>query len=94
MSGAGLTFALVLGAYMAALLAIGIAGYRKTRTSEDFLVAGRSIGPWVGGAVLALVLCIAGAVLASVLAGVGVGLAGVAGCVADLSDLHRSCRPG
>src|SRR5260370_12830343 len=53
MSGSGLTFAVVLAVYMAALLGIGIAGYRKTRTSEDFLVAGRSIGPWVGGAVLA-----------------------------------------
>ena len=28
-------------------------GYFHTETEEDFLAAGRSIGPWVGGAVLA-----------------------------------------
>ena len=53
MSGSGFTFAVVLVIYVAALLAIGIAGYRRTKTADDFLIAGRSIGPWVGGAVLA-----------------------------------------
>ncbi len=28
-------------------------GYFHTKTEDDFLAAGRSIGPWVGGAVLA-----------------------------------------
>jgi SSS family transporter len=46
-------FVLVVVAYAAVVLAIGVWGYFKTDTQEDFLTAGRSIGPWVGGAVLA-----------------------------------------
>jgi SSS family transporter len=48
-----LTFFLVLGAYFLLIAYIGARSYRLTRTEADFLVAGRSIGPWVGGAVLA-----------------------------------------
>jgi len=45
---------LVLGAaYFAMVLGTAIWGSYHTRTEEDFLAAGRSIGPWVGGAVLA-----------------------------------------
>ena len=40
-------------AYFAMVLGVSIWGFRKSKTEEDFLVAGRSIGPWVGGAVLA-----------------------------------------
>jgi SSS family transporter len=40
-------------AYLAMVLGVSIWGFRKSKTEEDFLVAGRSIGPWVGGAVLA-----------------------------------------
>src|SRR6478736_8320081 len=44
---------LVLGAaYFAMVLGTAIWGSYHTRTEEDFLAAGRSIGPWVGGAVL------------------------------------------
>lgn len=39
--------------YLAMVLGVSIWGFRKSKTEEDFLVAGRSIGPWVGGAVLA-----------------------------------------
>jgi len=62
----GLTFGLVLAVYVAALIVIGIAGYRKTKTSEDFLIAGRSIGPWVGGAVLAATQISAGTFVGTV----------------------------
>ena len=53
MAGLSSTFVVVLVAYMLAVVAIGVRSYRLTRTEADFLVAGRSIGPWVGGAVLA-----------------------------------------
>lgn len=39
--------------YFAIVLGVSVWGYRRTETEEDFLAAGRSIGPWVGGAVLA-----------------------------------------
>ncbi len=39
--------------YLGMVLGVSIWGFRKSKTEEDFLVAGRSIGPWVGGAVLA-----------------------------------------
>jgi SSS family transporter len=43
----------VLAAYAVLVLGLAVWGYRRTRTEEDFLAAGRAIGPWVGGAVLA-----------------------------------------
>lgn len=39
--------------YLAIVVGVAIWGYLHTQTEEDFLAAGRSIGPWVGGAVLA-----------------------------------------
>jgi SSS family transporter len=39
--------------YFAIVLGVSVWGYFHTETEEDFLAAGRSIGPWVGGAVLA-----------------------------------------
>jgi SSS family transporter len=39
--------------YFAIVLGVAIWGSLHTKTEEDFLAAGRSIGPWVGGAVLA-----------------------------------------
>ncbi|HEY0876431.1 MAG TPA: hypothetical protein VGD94_23355 [Vicinamibacterales bacterium] len=39
--------------YLAVVLGVSIWGYFHTESEEDFLAAGRSIGPWVGGAVLA-----------------------------------------
>jgi SSS family transporter len=39
--------------YFAIVLGVSIWGYFHTETEEDFLAAGRSIGPWVGGGVLA-----------------------------------------
>ncbi len=46
-------FFVVLGIYLTAVMAISIASWFKTKTEVDFLAAGRSIGPLVGGAVLA-----------------------------------------
>ncbi len=39
--------------YLALVLGVSIWGYFLTETEDDFLAAGRTIGPWVGGAVLA-----------------------------------------
>lgn len=46
-------FALVVGTYLLAVLAIGYYGYTRTESEADFLVADRSVGPVVGGATLA-----------------------------------------
>jgi SSS family transporter len=46
-------FIAVVLAYLVTVLGIGVWGYLHTRTEEEFLVAGRTIGPWVGGCVLA-----------------------------------------
>jgi SSS family transporter len=46
-------FFVVLGVYLVIILGISIWSYFHTETEVDFLAAGRSIGPIVGGAVLA-----------------------------------------
>lgn len=53
MSSDSTVFVAVVVAYLAIVLGIGIRGYLRTSTEEEFLVAGRTIGPWVGGCVLA-----------------------------------------
>ena len=40
-------------AYMAVILGVSLWGYRRATSEVEFLAAGRTIGPWVGGAVLA-----------------------------------------
>ena len=45
--------ALVTVVYLGMILGVSIWGYFHPKTEEEFLAAGRSIGPWVGGAVLA-----------------------------------------
>jgi SSS family transporter len=61
-----MNFAIVAAVYFAVVLGIGIFGLRKTHTEEDFLTAGRSIGPWVGGAVLAATQISAGTLVGTV----------------------------
>jgi SSS family transporter len=39
--------------YLTVVLGVSIWGYFHSKTEDEFLAAGRSIGPWVGGAVLA-----------------------------------------
>jgi SSS family transporter len=43
----------VAGTYFSIVLGVAVWGYFHTETEDEFLAAGRSIGPWVGGAVLA-----------------------------------------
>jgi SSS family transporter len=59
-------FLVVLCLYLLLIMSIGVAGLRKSGTEEDFLTAGRSIGPWVGGAVLAATQISAGTLVGSV----------------------------
>lgn len=49
----GVTFWIVLGLYVLVIMAISVWTYFQTETEEDFIAAGRTIGPVVGGAVLA-----------------------------------------
>lgn len=58
--------ALVLGFYFAAVIALAVVGYRRTRTSADFIVAGRSLGAIVGGATLAATQISAGTFVGTV----------------------------
>ncbi|MBE3072546.1 MAG: sodium transporter, partial [Acidobacteria bacterium] len=38
---------ILLGVYLAAMIAMGIWGMRKTKTLGDFFLGNRTIGPWV-----------------------------------------------
>ncbi len=66
MNSLSVYFAVVAVVYLLVLIAIGLFGLRKTRGEEDFLTAGRSIGPWVGGAVLAATQISAGTLVGTV----------------------------
>lgn len=57
------TLAVVLLGYFALVVGVAIASHRKTKTEVDFLAAGRTIGPFVGGAVLAATQISAGTVV-------------------------------
>jgi SSS family transporter len=57
---------LVLVGYFGAVIALAIVGYRRTRTSADFIVAGRSLGAIVGGATLAATQISAGTFVGTV----------------------------
>jgi Na+/proline symporter len=45
--GADVTIAVVVAIYMVILLGIGWAAARLTRSTEDYYLAGRSLGSWV-----------------------------------------------
>ncbi len=61
-----LVLPLVLIGYFAAVVALAWVGYRRTRTSADFIVAGRSLGALVGGATLAATQISAGTFVGTV----------------------------
>lgn len=61
-----LTFFVVLTLYALIIVGIVIVGAGKDQTEEEFLTAGRSIGPWVGGAVLAATQISAGTLVGTV----------------------------
>ena len=39
--------AILIGVFLAGMVAIGVWGMRKTSTLNDFFLGGRTIGPWV-----------------------------------------------
>jgi SSS family transporter len=53
MIGDGPVLLVTTAVYLAVVLGVSLWGYFRTETEEDFLAAGRTIGPWVGGGVLA-----------------------------------------
>lgn len=66
MANAPTVFFVVLGVYGAVIMGIAWWSYRQTRTEDDFLVAGRSIGAVVGGATLAATQLSSGTVVGTI----------------------------
>jgi SSS family transporter len=62
----GATLAVVLVVYFALILGISVWSFARTRTEDDFIAAGREIGPWVGGAVLAATQISAGTMVGTI----------------------------
>ena len=60
------TFYAVLAVYLLIIAGISAWSFARTKTEEDFIVAGRSIGPVVGGAVLAATQISAGTFVGTV----------------------------
>ena len=68
---------LVLTAYLVGILAVGIWSQRKARTQEDFLVAGRSVGPILYSGTLAAVILGGGSTVGGVRLGYVYGISGM-----------------
>jgi solute:Na+ symporter, SSS family len=67
----------VLAAYLVGILAVGIWSQRKARTQEDFLVAGRSVGPILYSGTLAAVILGGGSTVGGVKLGYVYGISGM-----------------
>jgi SSS family transporter len=57
---------IVIVAYASVVAVLAWSGYRRTRTAADFIVAGRTLGPLVGGAALAATQISAGTFVGTV----------------------------
>ncbi len=68
---------LVLAAYLIGILAVGIWAQRKATTQEDFLVAGRSVGPVLYSGTLAAVILGGGSTVGGVKLGYQYGISGM-----------------
>lgn len=64
--GVGGVFLGIMVVYFLVVIGIGFYGYLRTETEEDFLVAGREIGPVVGGAALSATQMSAGTFVGTV----------------------------
>lgn len=62
----GATFFIVAAIYLIAIMGISVWSFFQTKTEADFIAAGRSIGPIVGGAVLAATQISAGTFVGTV----------------------------
>jgi SSS family solute:Na+ symporter len=67
----------VLAAYLIGILVVGLWAQRKAKTQEDFLVAGRSVGPVLYSGTLAAVILGGGATVGGVKLGYLYGLSGM-----------------
>jgi SSS family solute:Na+ symporter len=68
---------LVLAAYLVGILVVGLWAQRKARTQEDFLVAGRSVGPVLYSGTLAAVILGGGSTVGGVKLGYLYGISGM-----------------
>jgi SSS family solute:Na+ symporter len=68
---------IVLIAYLVGILAVGIWAQRKATTQEDFLVAGRSVGPVLYSGTLAAVILGGGSTVGGVKLGYQYGISGM-----------------
>lgn len=68
---------LVVATYMASMVAIGLWTQRKARDQEEFLVAGRSVGPVLYSGTLAAIIIGGGATIGGVKLGYTYGLSGM-----------------
>ncbi len=60
------SFFIVAAVYFCGIAVISFLGMRSIRTEDEFLTAGRTIGPWTGGAVLAATQISAGTMVGTV----------------------------
>ena len=67
----------VLAAYLIGILVVGIWSQRKAKTQEDFLVAGRSVGPILYSGTLAAVILGGGSTVGGVKLGYVYGISGM-----------------
>ena len=67
----------VLIAYMGGILAAGVWAQRKAATQEDFLVAGRSVGPWLYSGTLAAIVVGGASTIGGVKLGYQYGISGL-----------------
>ena len=68
---------LVVIAYMAGILAAGFWGRRKATTQDQFLVAGRSVGPWLYSGTLAAIVLGGASTVGGVKLGYQYGISGM-----------------
>lgn len=67
---------LVVAAYFIGILAVGVWSQRRASTQEDFLVAGRSVGPWLYAGTMAAIVLGGGSTIGGVKLGYVYGLSG------------------
>ena len=68
---------IVLAAYLIGILIVGLRAQRNATTQEDFLVAGRSVGPFLYSGTLAAVILGGGATVGGVKLGYQYGISGM-----------------
>ncbi len=88
------SFVVIAVVYFCGIAAISFLGMRSIRSEDEFLTAGRSIGPWTGGAVLAATQISAGTMVGTVgrhyMGKLGMGMAWRLDRMAHLRSLCRT----